>query len=128
MRLLLDTHVFLWYLTDDPRLPTAFRSAIREPANDVFLSVVSVWEIAVKVALKRLPLADRVEKFVPQQRALHGISSLELDEQSVFHFSRLPALHRDPFDRMLVCQSISSGMPIVTPDFAISAYPVQTLW
>jgi PIN domain nuclease of toxin-antitoxin system len=82
----------------------------------------------VKYALRRLPLPTPPERFVPAQREAHGITTLELDEESVLQLHRLPEFHRDPFDRMLVCQAIVHGMTIVTPDPLIAQYPVRTRW
>ena len=128
MKLLLDTCTFLWLSTDPAELSPQARALFREPANDVYLSSVTAWEIAVKYALGRLPLPAPPERFVPHQRQHHGIDPLALDEESVLHAHRLPALHRDPFDRMLVCQAIVHGMAILTPDPLIAAYPIRTLW
>ena len=100
----------------------------RHPANDVFLSAVSAWEIAVKHALGKLPLPDPPSRYVPKQRASRGIAPLPLDEDAALHLSLLPELHRDPFDRMLICQALAAGMLIVTPDPEIARYPVRTLW
>ncbi len=104
MKLLLDTHIFLWYITADSRLPMLFREAICEPKNDVFLSVASLWEIVVKYNLGKLPLLQKPEIYIPAQRRLHQIKSLSLNENAVKAFSSLPLLHRDPFDRILICQ------------------------
>jgi PIN domain nuclease of toxin-antitoxin system len=128
MRVLLDTCTFLWIISDAPELSKLSRELYRDPSNDVFLSVVSVWEISVKYSLGKLSLPQRPERFVPVQRKQHMVNSLVLDENSVLHLSRLPALHRDPFDRMLICQAISHGMIIMTPDELIAQYPVSTKW
>ncbi|MBI3924294.1 MAG: type II toxin-antitoxin system VapC family toxin [Armatimonadetes bacterium] len=128
MRLLLDTCSFLWYVTADDQLPAPLRDQLRLPANDVWLSVGSYWEICVKHSLGRLSLPDVPERYVPSQRQRHGFLSLPLQEEAVSHLQRLPNVHRDPFDRMLVCQAIEAGLTIVTPDPKVRAYPVKTLW
>jgi PIN domain nuclease of toxin-antitoxin system len=128
MRVLLDTCTFLWIISGAPELSKLSRELYRDPSNDVFLSVVSVWEISAKYALGKLSLPQRPERFVPVQREQHMVNSLVLDENSVLHLRRLPALHRDPFDRMLICQAISHGMTIMTPDELIAQYPVSTKW
>lgn len=128
MKLLLDTCTFLWLTTDAADLSARSRALFREPENEVYLSSVGAWEIAVKYALGRLPLPAPPERFVPDQRRHHGIESLPLDEESVLQAHRLPALHRDPFDRMMVCQAIVHGLAILTPDPLVSAYPVRTIW
>jgi PIN domain nuclease of toxin-antitoxin system len=128
MKLLLDTCTFLWIISDDPALSEEARSAFSDPANEVYLSAVSVWEIAVKHALKRLPLPEAPDRFIPAQRTRHAIQSLPLEEEAVLQISRLPEHHRDPFDRMLVCQAIAHGLTVLTPDEAIRQYPVRTVW
>ncbi len=127
MRLLLDTHVFLWLLIGDRRLGDAARDAVRDPANDVFLSVVSLWEIIIKHQLGHLPLPDAPETYVPAQRQRHQIASLGVDEGSVARVAHLPPLHRDPFDRLLIGQAIEHGLTLVTVDAAIRAYPMVTV-
>lgn len=128
MRLLLDTCTFLWLITDDDHLSTTARDWFQEPSNEVYLSTVSTWEIVLKYGRSKLPLPVQPERLVPEQRIQHGIASLPLDESSTFHLPRLPALHRDPFDRMLVCQAIEHSLVILTPDLLITQYPVRTQW
>jgi PIN domain nuclease of toxin-antitoxin system len=94
----------------------------------VFLSAASAWEIAIKHGLGRLPLPEAPERFVPAERDAHGITPLPIDEESALHLSRLPALHRDPFDRMLVSQAIVHGLTILTPDPLVTQYPARTMW
>jgi len=111
-----------------PDLSPQARNIFVDPDNEVYLSVVSAWEIAVKHAAGRLPLPESPERFVPAERRRHGIDTLELDEETALHLARLPALHRDPFDRMLVCQAIVHGLVILGPDSHITQYPVRTAW
>ena len=127
MRLLLDTHVFLWYITADPKLPTPFSVAIREPTNEVFLSVASVWEAVIKHGLGKLPLPGPPADYLPRQRDAHGIATLPIDEGAMSHLAGLPALHRDPFDRLLIAQAIQHGLMIATVDPDVAAYPVPVL-
>lgn len=96
--------------------------------NDVFLSSVSTWEISIKYALGRLPLPEPPDQFIPSQRKLHGIERLPLEEEATFYLLKLPEYHRDPFDRMLVCQAIVHGLTILTPDELINQYPARTTW
>ena len=128
MRLLLDTCTFLWLVEGGQRLSETARSLFREPANEVFLSSVSAWEIAVKTALGRLPLPEPLDRFLPSERERLQIRTLPLDEAATLHLVRLPPLHRDPFDRMLVCQAISEGMTLLTPDDDVRQYPARTAW
>ncbi len=124
MKLLLDTHVFLWLISGDARLSSKLRSSIRDPENDVYLSVVSVWETIVKQQLGKLSLPEPAESYLPEQRKRHLIAPLPLDEASVAQLATLPNHHRDPFDRMLICQAKHWGLTIATEDAAIRAYPV----
>jgi PIN domain nuclease of toxin-antitoxin system len=124
MRFLLDTHIFLWFISGDKRLPGLVRDDIRNPQNRVFLSVVSIWESIIKYQIGKLPLPQSPEEYLPIQRDHHLISSLTLDESSVGHLVKLPSLHRDPFDRMLICQAIEHGLILMTLDDEICAYPV----
>lgn len=128
MRFLLDTAPFLWVASDAPRLSSKARDLVCDEGNEVFLSPVSAWEIAVKYALQKLPLPERPEILVPKIRETYAIDSLPLDERSVLQLHRLPDLHRDPFDRMLVCQAIAHGLVILTPDDLIRRYPVRADW
>ena len=127
MKLLLDTHVFLWYISGDSRLPNQLRNVLCNSDNEVWLSVVSLWEAIVKYRLKKLPLPEPPESYFPRQRERHQIESLALDEASVAELAKLPSIHRDPFDRMLICQTLRHGMTIVTVDEAILAYPVPVV-
>ena len=127
MRLLLDTHAFLWFIAGDARLSADSREAIRDPNNEVFFSVVSLWEAIVKHGLGKLPLPEPPELYLPQQRERHRIAPLPLDEASVAQLAQLPKVHRDPFDRMLVCQARALGLTLVTADPMMRAYPVAVL-
>lgn len=127
MNLLLDTHIFLWLITNDPQLSTKARLAIEDGNNDVFLSVVSVWEITIKYKLGKLPLPQSPEVFLPSQRKLHSVTTLPLEEECIQQLVQLPDLHRDPFDRMLISQALHHNLTLVTEDHAIFAYPVTTL-
>ncbi len=128
MKVLLDTCTFLWVLTDDPMLSADATRLVRDTGNQIFLSAVSAWEISIKHNLGRLPLPRPPEIYVRDMREAHRIESLPLDEEAALYDAKLPKIHRDPFDRMLVCQSIVGGIPIVTPDQAIAQYPIRTLW
>ena len=127
MKLLLDTHVFLWYITADTKLPLGYQSAIQDPANEVFLSVASIWEAVIKFQLGKLPLPAAPEEFLPQQRIAHAISSSEINEATISHLAKLPPLHRDPFDRLLVAQARQHGLFLATVDSALIANPVAIL-
>ena len=128
MGILLDTCAFLWVILGAKELSNRARDFFQDSGNDVFLSTVSVWEISVKYSLGRLSLPEPPERFLPQERERHLITPLPLDEAAVLHLHRLPQLHKDPFDRMLICQAIERGLVILTPDRLISQYPTRTAW
>ncbi len=127
MKLLLDTQVFLWFISGDSRLPSAWLDVIRDSHNTVYLSVVSLWEAIVKFQLGKLPLPLSPELYLPTQRQRHQIADLPLDELSVMQLAQLPPLHRDPFDRMLICQAMAHDLTLLSADATVTAYPVKTL-
>lgn len=128
MKVLLDTCTFLWLVVESPQMSRRAIEIIQAPHNEVYLSAASAWEIALKYARGRLPLPLPPERLVPAQREAHGIAPLTVDEESTLHLSRLPRLHGDPFDRLLVSQAIVHGLTILTPDPLVSQYPARTLW
>lgn len=128
MKILLDTVTFLWIAEGSKRLSETAVDLFRSPDHEVYLSVVSAWEIVVKHELGRLPLPDSPARFVPAMREAHLIDSLALAESAALQLLKLPQLHRDPFDRMLVCQAIDAGCTILTPDELVSQYPVSVQW
>ena len=128
MKILLDTCTFLWLATEIGQVSEKAKEAFADPDNEIFLSVVSCWEIAVKHASGKLKLPEPPLQLVPAYRDRYGVGSLPLDEESALHVGRLPKLHADPFDRMLICQSVTHGMPILTPDQLIAQYPIRTIW
>lgn len=127
MRILLDTCEFLWLVAGDARLPQQTAAAVRDPQNEVFLSAVSFWEISLKHSLGKLPMPQPPAQFVPLQREKHLIAPLALDEAAVGQLSGLTAVHRDPFDRMLVCQAIAHGLTFASSDLVMRQYPVALL-
>lgn len=128
MNVLLDTCTFLWLIAEPEKVPARSQAIFADPENEVFLSVVSCWEISVKHSAGRLKLPQAPAVWLPGNRKRYGIQSLSLDEESALYSPRLPKLHADPFDRMLICQSIVHGMTILTPDLLIAQYPVHTIW
>lgn len=128
MKLLLDTCTFLWIASDAATLSPLARQLFSDPNQEVFLSSVSAWEISVKYALGKLPLPEPPGTFVPAQRIQHGIEVLPLNEEATLSVAALPLLHKDPFDRMLVCQALVHELTILTPDPLIQQYAVPTAW
>ena len=128
MKILLDTCTFLWIITNDPKLSPQARKLFIDPANEVYLSVASTWEIAIKYNRGKLLLPKPPVRYVPAKRKQHNIDSLPLDEEATLYLTKLPDLHKDPFDRILICQAIVSGLIILTPDELISQYPLRSMW
>ncbi len=128
MKVLLDTCTFLWMITGARHVPHRVVELFQSPDNEIFLSAASAWEISVKHGLGKLRLPEPPERFVPTARATYGVATLAIDEESALHASKLPFLHRDPFDRILISQSIVHGMAILTPDPLITQYPARTMW
>ena len=128
MRVLLDTCTFVWLATESSRVSAKAADVFADPDNEVFLSVASCWEIAVKHSAGKLKLPEPPPRLIPAYRSRYGLASLPLDEESALYVGRLPRLHVDPFDRILICQSITQSMPILTPDELIAQYPVRTIW
>ena len=127
MRILLDTHIFLWFISKNRKLSVEVRDAIRDPDNQVYLSVVSVWESIIKYQLGKLPFPESPEIYLPIQRDRHLIESLSLDESSLSKLITLPAIHRDPFDRILICQALQNNLTIATVDKNIRSYSVNII-
>lgn len=128
MKLLLDTVTFLYAVLDPDRLSSNARELLLDPGNERYLSTISALEIAIKHSLGRIELRESPDRFVPAHREQLGATALLLDEESALHLTRLPYLHRDPFDRVLICQAIVHGLILLTPDEQIARYPVRSLW
>jgi PIN domain nuclease of toxin-antitoxin system len=128
MKVLVDTCTFLWIVSDSPRLSKTATAVFLDRNNQRYLSAASAWEIAIKNAAGRLPLPERPDFFIPRIREASGIATLAIDEESALHAGKLPSLHSDPFDRMLIAKAIVHGMTILTPDPEIEQYAVRVLW
>jgi PIN domain nuclease of toxin-antitoxin system len=128
MKLILDTHSFIYFIEGNPRLSARARALIEDINNDKFISKASLWEMAIKVSIGKLTLADRFDKLIPQQIALNGFELLNIEMEHVCVVSDLPFHHRDPFDRLLIAQSMSEQFPIVGNDSKFDDYQVQRLW
>ncbi|MDY6782553.1 MAG: type II toxin-antitoxin system VapC family toxin [Cyanobacteriota bacterium] len=128
MKILLDTHIFLWLITNNSRLNERCCNAIRDRDNEVYLSVVSVWEAMIKYQLGKLPLPESPEIYLPKQRERHQIASLSIDESAIAQLAKLPPLHKDPFDRLLLGQALEHDLIIMTEDSAIISYPLAKIF
>lgn len=128
MRALLDTHTFLWWITDDARLSTRARKLIEDGHNKLYFSAASGWEIAIKAQLGRISFPKEPGAFIPSQLARNAIEVLPVTLSHALHVHGLPSHHRDPFDRLLVAQSQVEDMPILTADPLLGKYTVETVW
>jgi PIN domain nuclease of toxin-antitoxin system len=128
VRILLDTHPFLWSLTSPERLSARAARAIRDEANEVLVSAATAWEIAVKFRLGRLRLPDDPQRFVPDQIAANSFTPIAVMVRHALKVSDLPDIHRDPFDRLLVAQASVEDVALVTADAQIRRYPIDTIW
>jgi PIN domain nuclease of toxin-antitoxin system len=127
MNILLDTHIFLWYISGNKRLDSKHRDLISDEKNDVFLSAISIWECCIKQQIGKLEFPSEAAHYLSEKRELHQILALPVDEGCLSHLSSLPVLHKDPFDRILICQSISNKMKLITKDQLLKQYKITGL-
>ncbi|MBI3986437.1 MAG: type II toxin-antitoxin system VapC family toxin [Lentisphaerae bacterium] len=125
MRLLLDTHCWLWWVAEPERLRKAVRKLIADRHNTILLSAASSWEIAIKYAMGKLPLPEPPEEFVPKRMVRDAMTALPVEHIHALHVASLPAHHRDPFDRLLVAQAQVERIPILTVDRQLERYDVE---
>ena len=128
MRLLLDTHSFLWFIIGDDRLSRAARELVEDSGNQPLLSMASLWEIAIKTSIGRLELARPFGELIPEQMSLNGIEALGIRVEHVAQVALLPFHHRDPFDRLLIAQAKVEDIPIVGADEVFDTYSVARMW
>ncbi len=128
MHLLLDTHTFLWFVFGSPQLSPRAASLIQDPANQTFLSIASPWEVGIKVSSGKLTVSQPVDQFFAEEMQINAVQMLPISLPHIARVSTLPLHHRDPFDRMLVAQSLTENIPLVSADAALDAYGVNRLW
>ena len=128
MNILLDTHAFLWFVADNPRLSKSARVLIEAEDSQPFMSMASLWEIAIQISLGKLQLEQPYETFIPQQLALNGIGILNLSLDHTAAIATLPFHHRDPFDRLIAVQSRIEKMPLVSADPSFDSYEIERVW
>ncbi|MEM6403938.1 MAG: type II toxin-antitoxin system VapC family toxin [Cyanobacteria bacterium P01_D01_bin.116] len=128
MKALLDTHAFIWWVTDDSRLSSTARGIIADESNVLFLSAASAWEIVIKVRLGKLNLPEPPETYIPSRLTMNRFESLPIQMVHALQVVNLPDFHRDPFDRIIIAQSQVEKMPIVTVDTQVTRYPVDVIW
>ena len=126
MKVLLDTHTLLWALTDESKLSERVRKLL--PQADTWFSVASLWEILIKAQVGKIPLPRPTGPFVMSKLQLNGVRILHVTPDHVLRVESLPDHHRDPFDRMLIAQSLEEHLPVVTADRVFARYPVELIW
>ncbi|MBC6479998.1 MAG: type II toxin-antitoxin system VapC family toxin [Hormoscilla sp. GM7CHS1pb] len=127
MKILIDTHAFLWFINDHPNLSNN-AAELLESDIDILLSIASLWEIAIKVNLKKLTLPDAYETFIPKQLTLNSIEVLPVTIEHLTVVAKLPLHHRDPFDRLLIAQAIAENMEIISADPKFDSYGINRRW
>ena len=128
MRLLLDTQAFIWWDEDDSRLSDKARRALADPKNSVHLSLASVWEMQIKLKLGKLTLQASLSELLTDREARNGLMIEPITREVIFALERLPPLHRDPFDRMIVAQAVRGQFEVVTHDDEVGSYGVKVFW
>lgn len=128
MILLLDTHTFIWYVTDNSRLSNQVLEFINDENNEILLSIASLWEIAIKQNLGKLSFNQPFDKFITQQLNLNDFRLLDIKISHITVVATLPLHHRDPFDRILIAQSVVQNIPLLSADKIFDAYPIRRVW
>lgn len=127
MRLLLDTHIFMWMDSHQAKLSPTAKAALGDPANVLVLSVASLWEMQIKINLGRLPLRQPLRDIVKEQQQINNLELLPVDAAHSFALDGLPHHHGDPFDRLLMAQAIAEGMTVVSADRVFPLYPIKLI-
>jgi PIN domain nuclease of toxin-antitoxin system len=128
VRILLDTHTFLWFLLEDPQLSTTANDLIIDPTSDIEVSPATYWEIAIKISLGKYALPEPYDIFIEREIATNDFHILPIEPKHTAVLTTLPFHHRDPFDRLLIAQAMVEAIPILSVDTAFDAYPVTRLW
>jgi PIN domain nuclease of toxin-antitoxin system len=128
MRLLLDTHAFLWFLLDDALLSATARTAIEGPVNNIEVSPATYWEVAIKIRLGKYALPEPYDEFMEREIAENGFRILPIEPKHTALLTTMPFHHRDPFDRLLVAQASVEGISLVSADTQLDAYGIMRIW
>jgi len=128
MRALLDTNSFLWFIAGSDRLSVNARNIIADLTNHLFLSIASLWEIAIKISIGRLELLRPFEQLIPAQIEENDITILPIELSHLSEIIELPFHHRDPFDRLIIVQGIREKLPVISNDTSFRMYPVEVIW
>ena len=128
MKYLLDTHAFLWFISNDERLSKNANALIRDRRNELYFSSASAWEISIKAGLGRLSIPDEMESFLLDQLSENGFLSLPITIPHAAYIRKLPGIHKDPFDRILIAQSVIEKLPLISRDRTIKQYDLNIIW
>jgi PIN domain nuclease of toxin-antitoxin system len=128
MKLLLDTHTFIWWTIQKARLSANALAVMQNPQNELLLSIASLWEMQLKIQLGKLHFNLPLPQLIEDQQRINGLRLLPIDPNHIYTLDQLPFHHKDPFDRLLVAQAIDESLPLLTADPALAAYPVQIIW
>ena len=128
MKYLLDTHAFLWFVLDDKRISTTAKSIIKDSKKEIFFSAASAWEIAIKMKLNRLRIKGNLEPFIIEQLSTNNIVPLSITIYHSLYIEQLPQIHKDPFDRIIIAQSIVENLQLISTDKNIRKYNIKVVW
>lgn len=128
MNILLDTHAFIWWNEDDRKISSEISLLLKDPANQIWLSLASVWEMQIKVQLGKLKLNRPLAELIEQEVRINRLRLLSISLEDIYHLNRLPMHHRDPFDRIIIAQAMAGGFQLVSDDSNVKRYEVNLLW
>lgn len=128
MKFLLDTHTLLWIIDDNPQLSKKAKSIYLDDKNEIFTSTASIWEMAIKISLKKLEIPGTLSEFVTEHIRGNKIDILSIELKHLYQLENLSYFHRDPFDRLIIAQAIAENIPILGSDKAFDEYPIQRIW
>jgi len=128
MKYLLDTHAFLWFVLDDKRISANAKSIIKDSKNEIFFSAASAWEMAIKKKLNRLKIKGNLEPFIIKQLSANNFIPMSITISHATYTERLPQFHKDPFDRIIIAQSILESLQLISKDEDVKKYKVATIW
>ena len=128
MQYLIDTHTLLWITDNNPKLSKKAKSIYLNPANDIYISLASIWEVVIKVSLQKLIIEDTVANFINTQIKGNSIKILDIKLKHIVALENLPYYHRDPFDRLIITQSLLEKIPVLSRDRILDQYPIKRIW
>src|SRR4030042_6126820 len=127
MKILLDTHAFIWFVEDDDQFPESLKRIIEKPSNDIYLSIASIWEMAIKIQLKKLDIEKSIKEII-ELVSFNGFELLPILPEHIIKLSSLDFHHRDPFDRIVIAQGLVENQVVVSKDKVFDAYGVNRIW